>query len=235
MAIKSLSQTANNAIEYIEQQSVKPHNANGTSLNSESAATGIVNEVFKHLIAAKPAYKQAFKSQAEFESFKQAWTKAFASHGIVTSEQINQGIAQAQKDTSPFFPSIGQFIEWCNPGTLSEVELIEAFTRMVERKKPASDIEHAARLKCGFQCKSLPQDRAFKLFASYMKTFAVKQARGEYIPRRDTPLLENKANSRWAEHDQQVEQRQPRTALEARMQSLRLAARKRRYGHTQTA
>ncbi len=211
-------------IEYIEQASVKQQPAISTSPNGQVAA--VVNEILRQLTSIKPAWKHALAEPGAIASWKKQWTIAFAENGIRTIAQVEQGIKRARLDTNPFMPSAGQFIEWCNPSAFSEVELIEAFTRMIDRKKPLNDVEHATRLKCGFQCKTqLPQDKAFRLFASYMKVFAAKQARGEYIARIDVPLLQNHAPSARVDIENAIQARTPKTLIEARMQKLRLKAR----------
>ncbi|MGI2079186.1 replication protein P [Shewanella putrefaciens] len=223
----ALSQLQSRAIEYInEQQAQIP----AGQLGPNSPVAHIVNEVLKRLIAVKPAHKQAFSVKGAVAEWKKSWTLAFAQHGIRTLEQIELGIKRAQLDPSPFMPSIGQFIQWCNPVELTEVEMLEAFTRMIERKKPLTDVEHAARLKCAYQCRNqLPQDKALALFASHMKALSAKQLRGEFIPSRDTKLLECKGEPRKfnQKFEQQITQRVPRTAPEIRMLKIQLKAKRR--------
>lgn len=222
----ALNQLQSRAIEYIETaQEQAP-----AMLGPNSPAAQIVNETLKQLIAAKPAYKQALNAKGAVADWKRSWTQAFALHGIRTLEQIELGIKRAQLDPSPYMPSIGQFIQWCNPSELSEVDVLEAFNRMIDRKKPLTDIEHAARLKCAYQCRNqLPQDKALALFASHMKAFSAKQARGEFIPGRDTKLLECKGEPRKFNQnfEQQITQRVPRTAPEIRMLKIQLKAKRR--------
>lgn len=38
-------------------------------------------------------------------------------NGISTDVEINAGLAMARRHNSPFFPSIGQFVEWCKVST----------------------------------------------------------------------------------------------------------------------
>lgn len=222
----ALSQLQSSAIEYIKTaQDQAP-----AILGPNSPAAQIVNQVLKQLIAAKPAHKQALNAKGAVADWKRSWTQAFALHGIRTLEQIELGIKHAQLDPSPFMPSIGQFIQWCNPVELTEVEMLEAFTRMIERKKPLTDVEYATRLKCGFECRGrLPQDKALALFCAHMKAITAKQLRGEFIPSRNTKLLECKGEPRKFNQnfEQQITQRVPRTAPEIRMLKIQLKAKRR--------
>ncbi|MEJ6520310.1 replication protein P [Shewanella bicestrii] len=222
----ALSQLQSRAIEYInEQQEQAP-----MTIGPNSHIAKIVNEVLKQLIAVKPAHKQAFSVHGAVAEWKKSWTIAFAQHGIRTLEQIELGIKRAQLDPNPFMPSCGQFIQWCNPSELSEVDVLEAFNRMIERKKPLTDIEHAARLKCAYQCRNqLPQDKALALFTSHMRAYSAKQARGEFIPSRDTKLLERKGQPRQFNQDfeAQIGKRVARTSIEIRVLKVQLKAKRR--------
>ncbi len=223
---KALSQLADGAVEYIEQQSSR-HVVKPDVASDNQPIANIVNQTLKQLVAVKPAWKAALGNSEQVAAWKRAWTLAFAQHGIRTIQQLELGITQAQRDPSPFMPSVGQFIEWCNPAALSTEQIMDAFSRMIERKKPLNDIEHATRLKCGFQCKNhLSHDKALSLFSVNMKAFAAKAARGEHIPSIDTPLLENKAPSQRDHFEVLIQQRQPKTRLEARIQRLRLQQRR---------
>lgn len=222
----ALSQLQSRAIEYIQEQ----HEQAPAILGPNSPAAQIVNQVLKQLIAAKPAHKQALSARGAVAEWKRSWTQAFALHGIRTLEQIELGIKRAQLDPSPFMPSIGQFIQWCNPSELSEVDVLEAFTRMIERKKPLTDVEHAVRLKCAYQCRNqLSQDKALALFTSHMKAFSAKQARGEFIPSRNTKLLERKGQPRQFNQDfeAQIGKRVARTSIEIRVLKVQLKAKRR--------
>mgnify|MGYP005807039517 CR=1 FL=1 len=230
----SIQSLQSSTIEYIEQGKATSSQLASTGPNGQVAT--IVNEILRQLTSIKPAWKHALSEPGAVASWKKQWTIAFAENGIRTMAQVDQGIKRARSDTNAFMPSAGQFIEWCNPSAFSEVELIEAFTRMIDRKKPLNDVEHATRLKCGFQCKTqLPQDKAFRLFASYMKVFAAKQARGEYIARIDVPLLQNHAPSARVDIENAIQARTPKTFIEARMQRLRLQAREAKRNGTQAA
>lgn len=223
----ALSQLQSRAIEYIsEQQEQAP-----MTIGPNSPIARIVNEVLKQLIAVKPAHKQAFSARGAVAEWKRTWTQAFALHGIRTLEQIELGIKRAQLDPSPFMPSCGQFIQWCNPSELSDVDVLEAFTRMIERKKPLTDVEHAVRLKCAYQCRNqLPQEKALELFTSHMRAYSAKQARGEFIPSRETKLLERTGELRKFNQDfeAQIGKRVARTSIEIRMLKLQLATKRRK-------
>lgn len=222
----ALSQLQSRAIEYIQEQ----HEQAPAILGPNSPAAQIVNQVLKQLIAAKPAHKQALNAKGAVAEWKRSWTQAFALHGIRTLEQIELGIKRAQLDPSPFMPSIGQFIQWCNPEEQTDVDLLEAFMRMIERKKPLTDVEHATRLKCAYQCRNqLPQDKALALFCAHMKAFSAKQARGEFIPSRNTKLLECKGELRKfnQEFETQISKRIARTSIEIRMLNLQLITKRR--------
>lgn len=83
--------------------------------DSRSMAAGLVNEMFTSLKAAFPAWRYSIPDDASLEALKITWTQAFLENDISRSEQIEHGLRMARKSSSSFFPSVGEFIEWCSP------------------------------------------------------------------------------------------------------------------------
>lgn len=73
----------------------------------------LVNWIFEQLTGTKPAWRHALSSKEAVVRTKRAWTAAIIKAGITKFEQIQHGITLAGLDTSPFLPSVGQFIDWC--------------------------------------------------------------------------------------------------------------------------
>lgn len=76
----------------------------------------VVERLFRQLQAIFPAHKQAWPDDKAKAAAMRSWTKGFMAAGITTLEEIRFGIEQCRKSTSPFAPSVGQFISWCAPG-----------------------------------------------------------------------------------------------------------------------
>ncbi|MFV0511892.1 MAG: replication protein P [Shewanella algae] len=163
----------------------------------DSAVVSIVNQTLKRLMAVKPAWVASLKDAKAVEIWKREWTTAFAEQGIDTVEKIERGMTNARADRLPWMPSAGQFVAWCKEGEIDDAEAIAAFTRMIDRKKPLSDPEYAARLSCEFHVRRLPRDSAIKTWTAELRRYAAMDARGEPIPRRGVKLLScNTATSR---------------------------------------
>ncbi len=77
-------------------------------------AEPIINRVFIGLKRAFPAWRHHIRSEEEESGIKKEWIKAFQQHGINTQEQIANGFKYARLHDSPYFPSVGMFIKWCN-------------------------------------------------------------------------------------------------------------------------
>jgi hypothetical protein len=75
----------------------------------------IVNLLFQELKASFPAFRQAWPTDEDFNRAKLTWVRAFADAKINTIEQLRHGIKKCRLSTSPFAPSVGQFIQWCSP------------------------------------------------------------------------------------------------------------------------
>ena len=76
----------------------------------------IMDGVFKELMAAKPAWRNGFKTKDEVVNFKKSLSLSLYENGINTQEKINFGLKEARKDDNPFMPSTGEFIKWCEKG-----------------------------------------------------------------------------------------------------------------------
>lgn len=74
----------------------------------------LIDRMFIRLKSIFPAWKQAFASEAEYNETKQVWLEELFKAGIVNPQSLKRGLDLAAKSESPFFPSVGQFIAWCN-------------------------------------------------------------------------------------------------------------------------
>lgn len=79
-------------------------------------AVRLFNEVFKALRQIFPAPMANIKTADDLDMLRRQWVMAFAENGINHMGQIEAGLAMARKTASPFLPSPGQFIEWCQQG-----------------------------------------------------------------------------------------------------------------------
>ena len=78
-------------------------------------AMQIINQLFIDLKAIFPAWRVAIPTDTIENQAKIEWTKAFIENGIGHTEQLKLGLKKARKYSEPWFPSCGQFIEWCKP------------------------------------------------------------------------------------------------------------------------
>lgn len=80
---------------------------------SSSNTENIVNQIMLSLKASKTGWRVGFKTENEVNLYKQELLKACIENKIDSIEKIEIGLAQARKDISDFFPSVGKFISWC--------------------------------------------------------------------------------------------------------------------------
>ena len=125
-------------------------------------AKSVIDGLFTELKSCYPAWKQAFDSREAWNAAKKTWTKAFIENNISNQQQVAEGLAAARKGVNPFWPSVGQFISWCD-GPLIDTD--EAFNRMISREPCQGIAEFETRQECSFRCKQqLPEDKARALF-----------------------------------------------------------------------
>lgn len=77
-------------------------------------AYDLIDQVFSEIKGCKPASHLTFKDDDSEIVAKRQWVLALLENGISTLDYINRGLAMARKDTSPYFPSVGQFVKWCS-------------------------------------------------------------------------------------------------------------------------
>lgn len=70
----------------------------------------IIKHLFNKLKAIKPAQRKM--SDNEWENLYKVWAEYLTKKNI-TIEMIKTGLDKSVDDPNPFFPSIGQFIQWC--------------------------------------------------------------------------------------------------------------------------
>jgi hypothetical protein len=76
----------------------------------------VIEKIFRELQAIFPAWKQAWPDDASKNTAMRSWTKRFIDAGLSNLDQVRYGIEECRRSTSPFAPSVGQFIDWCTPG-----------------------------------------------------------------------------------------------------------------------
>ena len=84
----------------------------------------LVDMLFMSLKQVFPAsVSTALKDPRDEASAKRQWIAAFAENDISTKQQLSAGMKHARASASPFWPSPGQFIEWCKQGELRSAGL----------------------------------------------------------------------------------------------------------------
>ncbi|MBD2804098.1 DNA replication protein [Xenorhabdus sp. ZM] len=87
-------------------------------------AEKLVDILFKNLKQVFPAAGSTiFKDLSDENTAKRQWIAAFAENGIRTKEQLSAGMRHARASESPFWPSPGQFVQWCKQGSIQNAGL----------------------------------------------------------------------------------------------------------------
>ncbi|ELY2745161.1 replication protein P [Cronobacter sakazakii] len=102
-------------------QPAQEHIAKGV-VNTE--AERLVDALFRQLKQVFPASATTnLRTEADEAAAKQQWIIAFAENGITRREQLAAGMKRARASISPFWPSPGQFIDWCREGEFEQAGL----------------------------------------------------------------------------------------------------------------
>lgn len=99
--------------QYRPGQVVQSEPTQNNSINEDAARH--VNDIFRALQGAFPAWRAAFPDDDSLRSAKATWVKALIDAGVTDFEMIARGVRKARQSGSDFFPSVGKFISWCKP------------------------------------------------------------------------------------------------------------------------
>jgi len=177
-----MAKIQNNMAEITEANQQKELLKKQVSENAKS----VIDELFKELKSCYPAWKQAFETRDTWSAAKKTWTKAFIENNISNECQIKTGLEAARKGVNPFWPSVGQFINWCNG---PQIDTDEAFNRMIAKKPCHGIAEFETRAECSFRCKQqLPEDKARALFKKVLTRNIQRVRSGELIERDFNPV-----------------------------------------------
>lgn len=96
----------------------------------------IVSGVFTQLQSIFAAWRHSYPTDELVDSAKREFAKALIEAGVTTLEQIGVGMREARKQTIPFFPSPGMFIEWCKvtPESLGMPSLDQALHEVARHR-----------------------------------------------------------------------------------------------------
>ena len=84
------------------------------SAQNRQQAVALINQTFKELKGIFTAWAVAIKDPEIESQTRRQWLIGFIENGIDSDHKINIGLAACRKLNSPFLPSVGQFIFWCN-------------------------------------------------------------------------------------------------------------------------
>ena len=86
----------------------------------------MADQLFARLCVYFPAWRNAFPTTDALEQAKTIWIEELVAGGVTRFEQIQRGLAVARKQQGAFFPSVTDFIAWCDNGGLPTVDEVEA-------------------------------------------------------------------------------------------------------------
>lgn len=105
-----------NAITPTQKSAVEKSDVSGN-------ATKLIDRMFTRLKSLFPAWKQAFDSIETYNETKQVWLEELIKADVMTPLTLKRGLDRAAGSESPFFPSVGQFIAWCEFESYHELGL----------------------------------------------------------------------------------------------------------------
>jgi hypothetical protein len=166
-----------------------PHSPNQPDSERLRAAAGVINRLFADLQALFPAWRQSYPGEADLAAAKRGWTRALVEAGVTTEEQLQWGLRRARLSSSPFWPSVGQFIQWCQPDPISLglPSPEQAYREACAMAHPAADhsrwshpaVRVAAREISSHSLRTLPESETKEIFIRAYEIAVRRVADGE--------------------------------------------------------
>lgn len=89
-----------------------------------STAEQLVDILFRSLkLVFTASISTTLKDPRDEAAAKRQWIAAFVENGITSKQQLSAGMKCARASGSPFWPSPGEFIQWCKRDDYSAVGL----------------------------------------------------------------------------------------------------------------
>ncbi len=177
--MKDLKTVMNNMQSNMQQTNLVNQQNELVKKQVSENAKSVIDDLFNELKSCYPAWKQAFDNREAWSASKKTWTKAFIENNISNKYQVDIGMAAARKGDNPFWPSVGQFINWCDG---PEIDTDDAFNRMIDKKPCNGVAEFTTRQEVGFRCKQqLSEDKARALFKKVLTRNIQRVKNGELI------------------------------------------------------
>ncbi|MFZ7136719.1 replication protein P [Avibacterium avium] len=155
-----------------------------------------VDRLFVRLKAIFPAWQAAFDGEEGYQEAKHLWLEALVNNGVTSAAQFKRGIAQAERENKPFFPSVGQFITWCKQdrfealGLPSEEELYQRLKKfqgygMLEIHKFHFESDAEYWLLTDLYCnnREATEEKLRKAVSKALKAMAARLEAGETLPK----------------------------------------------------
>jgi hypothetical protein len=105
----------------ISQESVR-NSLQGLTIKEENFAkqNKFMDTIFTKLFVIFPAWEVNIKSSKQLAEIKDQWIKSFIENKINSQELIERGFKGARASVVPYFPTCGQFVQWCAPESDTE-------------------------------------------------------------------------------------------------------------------
>lgn len=157
-----------------EASSSQPGSEHQTDDAQLQVAAGVINKLFAELQACFPAWRQTFTCKSDIDAAKRSWARGLVEAKITTETQLKCGLAKARRSELPFWPSLGQFIAWCQPDPSDHglPSARQAYMEACRKSHPASDRRNwshpavyvAAREVGSFELTTQPSSQSLPLF-----------------------------------------------------------------------
>lgn len=144
---------------------------------TDENAIDVVNQLFEKLILIKPAFKQAWPTERDFQFAKREWIIAFRDAKINSLQQLKRAIDYFRLSPKDFIPSPGQFIAMCQnkPDDIGAPSAEDAYKEAcrnsypdgLEKKWSHVCVRYATQKSDSFFIRTEARQKSFPIFEKY--------------------------------------------------------------------
>jgi len=143
-------------------------------MTEDEKTAQIINALFEKIIRIKPAFKQGWPTETEFQMAKREWVNAFRRANITSLERVKRGIERLTDSEKSFIPSPGEFLALCRlePGDVGAPPIEQAYKEAIKNAYPDGlekrwshpCVRHAFQQSGAFEMRTEPKSKTQPLF-----------------------------------------------------------------------
>lgn len=186
--------------------------------DDDKKTAAVVNALFEKIIRVKPAFRQGWPTETEFQLAKREWVSAFQRANISSLERVARGFEKLVDAPSSFIPSPGEFLALCktNPEDIKAPPLDQAYNEACQKSHPCygkeknwshEAVRYAASKSGSYFLRTEPVSKSKPVFEKHYEQACEDFASGRIMAQIETrvpTLAERQECGYYVKHDMEM-------------------------------